>query len=89
MEKHTPGPWEVAKKHGLITNRIVGDGNSVAFTTIYDQDGANAHLIATAPELLAFAEKIVERCSNAGFASWLSNDARELVALAKNELDNA
>lgn len=66
MSNHTPGPWDTTdhgdKRHkefaimaagGKIASVFAGFGAHFDWPT----SGANAHLIAAAPDLLAYAEK--------------------------------
>jgi hypothetical protein len=66
MSKHTPGPWETFKEHNV---RDVHDHRGVATCggysqnwnedIVYQENIANARLIAAAPELLEAAKKMV------------------------------
>jgi len=95
MSKHTPGPWHVVDHH--IANRYYvsvrhGDASigaaswDVARVTVRqtwrDQQIANAHLIAAAPDLLAalqaFADEIVP--NNPNDPLWIN--ARAAIAKA-------
>ncbi len=57
VEGHTPGPWRI--KGGMI----VGDsGVNVAAASVapsYNEMFANAHLIASAPDLLAACQRVL------------------------------
>ncbi len=61
---HTPGPWilEKGKAHDLIVDK---DGTPIAEINTFigpfgrDENNANAHLIAAAPELLRAIELII------------------------------
>lgn len=57
MSEHTPGPWAF---DGPAENIIVWSGpdNRVCFMTSDGPAEANARLIAAAPELLRFVEKV-------------------------------
>ena len=67
---HTPGQWEASKGEGLAHWNISGDGQCLANVfdfigspTLYDRVGqgeANAHLIASAPDLLAALESLTQ-----------------------------
>ena len=70
MGEHTPGPWEARFVDGLwavcgpddwVAAYSNDKGSSIVFMdSVYEtQDIANAHLIATAPDLYDFAEKFV------------------------------
>jgi hypothetical protein len=56
--KHTQGPWKVVTRpSSFITSVVFHDDNQ--FTSIVDQcTEANAHLIASAPELYELLSKI-------------------------------
>lgn len=56
--KHTPGPWTYQEGtsphfHGTVYTEETGDSVAVTYN---DEDGANARLIAAAPELLEVLE---------------------------------
>jgi hypothetical protein len=64
---HTPGPW--FSQGGFLTIYSMSDGDSGTTCAIakmlreqpgYEQAEANAHLIAAAPDLLAFAESFLD-----------------------------
>ena len=66
--KHTPGPWKTGGGSGDEDRYVIGpDGELIACVLPDNLDGwnlphdyqANAHLIATAPELLKEAENII------------------------------
>lgn len=63
--KHTPGPWKVQKPDSQsYAHTITGNGfwiADVAHGAIKDDDVANAHLIAAAPELLEALKKCLPR----------------------------
>ncbi len=67
--QHTPGPWEVATDGATVLagqfDEFVADCQSDGYNaeSAYDQDRANARLIAAAPELL-------EACRNSLNALW-------------------
>lgn len=51
--KHTPGPWHVYKGHGLyVDSSSAGSVCKVAEKRASEQQVANAHLIAAAPDML-------------------------------------
>lgn len=82
--KHTPGPWNYA--HGS-TDLLTHDGDDVAYvdTAIPErskaEQQANARLIAAAPCLLAFAQKV----SDGGHdMADLMTEARSVIAKATN-----
>lgn len=68
--KHTPGPWtfESGKSfRGMTTKFLIGDnGQGFAHTVGLNEpeDTANAHLMISAPDMLAALEDIVKCESN-------------------------
>ncbi len=60
MSKHTPGPWDVRKIDSAVSFRGIfgicanGGGGSIA-----DEEKANAHLIAMAPEMLTLLKRLM------------------------------
>ena len=62
--KSTPGPWEISNSGRQVGKRALnGSLNLLADTTnscFYEEDEANAHLIAAAPEMLDFIVLVVE-----------------------------
>ncbi len=86
MTKHTPGPWEVDVFHtqGWLdgaptysTEIVVQAQNQAATVCTINRAvaayGANARLVACAPELLAMAERYARECDYCG------GDGRKLV----------
>lgn len=74
--KHTPGPWYFGEDGRYVRE----SGSDVAIAYVEDDDGhpdpeharplprdANARLIAAAPDLLAFAERVVAKFKPATF----------------------
>lgn len=62
--KHTPGPWRIARdyspEHGETPYIVDGAGKNVAMAAYMPtEQGANARLIAAAPDLLAALEAAV------------------------------
>ncbi len=81
MSKHTPGPWAF---DGPADNIIVWSSpeNRVCFMTSDGAAEANARLIAIAPELLSFAEKVRDYARETDDES-LYAAAADLVAKAE------
>ena len=52
MSKHTPGPWKLRKHSTNDTIWNIETPQKSVATTYNDEKGADAHLIASAPELL-------------------------------------
>ena len=97
MSKHTPGPWVVDPAN---PNLVARDGDVYEYicevspsvfsnsTHSYDQECANARLIAVAPELLEalkelmeYAGIIEERCDTVA-----TNKARAAIAKAEGKV---
>lgn len=67
--KHTPGPWMIDENENYGTEKVrVNNGLTIAVTDhrtdLYDLDfahesEANARLIASCPEMLAFVEMVL------------------------------
>ena len=86
--KHTPGPWQVNRK-GQTHVEAARDGQGINIIAncddpddirTRDEDRANAKLIATSPDLLAFARECARADSDCGPA--VREAARALVAKA-------
>jgi hypothetical protein len=93
--KHTPGPWRlehgiVSAPHGLFITRDVQDGERYVArmdgsTHAALETKANARLIASAPELLDAAIKLLDdQFRHNDFATWCADRklAREVIARA-------
>lgn len=82
---HTPGPWRIGQVH-------VDDANGfrVAAVTYREEQAANARLIASAPELMAVCERLVndfpENKYDCTGIHALYAAARAAIAKAKGEL---
>ncbi len=93
---HTPGPWTIMAMDADIGCRTILGGRSYfAITETVglsddDEDRANAHLIAAAPELLEALEAIAEGRTlvmddiGETFAEALRRDARAAIEKAGN-----
>lgn len=97
--KHTPGPWSVVDGHypGFIT--ITGPSSSISIvTSAIDLDfndylvrTADAHLIASAPELLSIVQRFVALDAqwhpdrHAAEKAELMAEARATIAKARGE----
>ena len=86
--KHTPGPWQV-NRNGQTHVEAARDGQGINIIAncddpddirTRDEDRANAKLIATSPDLLAFARECARADSDCGPA--VREAARVLVAKA-------
>jgi hypothetical protein len=99
MSKHTPGPWrfysqlvwsEAVKTDQYRTNEICKINERLRVPE--DEREANARLIAAAPELLAFANHVLEQIKSGacgytdGSEAELRNYAEQLIAKAKGGL---
>lgn len=99
---HTPAPWKIAGKSGNDHEAFVIDAESrsICWTTntldcdtdeetITEEDKANAHLIAAAPELLAAAKSALRalRSYNPGPLADKADPVRTVIiaAIAKAE----
>lgn len=68
--KFTKGPWVAVKSpfevynvdHGVLKYEVCGDNNLIA--AIYDEDSADMHLIAAAPDLYAALEHFFNNLSS-------------------------
>ena len=98
--KHTPGPWHV----GGIADSIVyaADGFAVANANVYHnshgphETGANARLIAAAPDMLAALEAIEARISGiwdnpalVAFGPLSTNTDADCLAIARAAIAKA
>lgn len=96
----TPGPWSMESKEerdfiasdcdGVRSGwvRIRADGVTVAasYMRSEDQNEANARLIAEAPAMADFAEKVAEYFTMAGEPHWLGEEARAILARIRGEV---
>lgn len=83
----TPGPWYVGDQDGYLWNIHDGKARTIAETgmgnDIYaDHAEANAHLIATAPELYEALDELEAFVHNLGYREYPSA-AKARAALAK------
>lgn len=91
-EQHTPGPWRYRVgdewSHSVVTDDGElpdGSPNSWVVATINtrrDEKEANAHLIAAAPNLLAFALEYLDSCKD-GEGGSATNMRMASAAIAK------
>ena len=87
--QHTPGPWHVGMKPGPI---VYGpNGEQVASLVVpmlpEEENRANAHLIAAAPELLAALRDVIGWIP--GSSAWHTDAARKSVENARAVLAQA
>ncbi len=94
MSEHTPGPWTATKQTERCTyiaaNTKIADVYSTAFRD-FENEAANARLIAAAPELLAALKALLEACYAADAAEELDervhgglmDAARDAIAAAE------
>ena len=75
MSKHTPGPWQV------IGGNVYGDN----LRALLPMNGADARLIAAAPELLAALEMVMENYGSEYKFTDTFIYARAAIAKAKGE----
>ena len=88
--KHTQGNWEVKESDGVLTIVCTDLNNRKYYICDVNGDAdyeptyrANANLIASAPELLAFAQKWVE------FRNGEDTDPKELWYMATQAIAKA
>jgi hypothetical protein len=91
--KHTPGPWWFSEVEN--GNYQIGQGDSALATTIPiwnglqiterkpDEDKANAHLIAAAPELLEALEDAIDKLNDADMHEGFVARALDVIAKAR------
>ena len=89
--RFTPGPWKVLKPlHGHATKyRCVQIGTDKTYTTL-EVLPSDAHLIATAPELLVMCQRLEQMFPQVGDPfcggdQQLMHDLRAVIAKAKGE----
>lgn len=89
---HTPGPWHIAKsgniqsQHGITV--AVPYGPAGKFVDVEPEHQANAHLIASAPELLMALEALAPMFGRPGVAEDYGDEilkAEAAIAKAKGE----
>lgn len=82
--KHTPGPWFVTGKltkyveariGGGLVQEVAACGPTAADNGYGDQQEANAHLIAAAPDLLEALDKMLDNEEQRDFEKWLRSKA--------------
>ena len=92
--KGTPGPWATEDgRHGRVlvraANNVIVAKSMRASLVDTDEEEANAHLIAAAPELLALAERLAADISEDTGCECVNcqsqRDARAIVARIKGE----
>lgn len=95
--RHTPGPWKVSSPHNGVINAFLVDYGPVTANQIVMDAGANARLIAAAPEMLEQLERcllnieslnalIEERCPDLRSGSSDTEEmTRKVIAKAKGD----
>ena len=95
MSKHTPGPWQISKSNNekLSTVEIGTEDRYITLLSwtkdIAEEQKANARLIASAPELLEAAEKVIQNgmaCSHDEVKARV--ELRQVIEKAKGEGEN-
>ena len=90
--KHTPGPWRavacdtgwlIESGDGLGANHIADEHGHVGPAADDDRDGANADLIAAAPDLLAACEALYDLTPWSSADQRLRAEEQARVAIAK------
>lgn len=94
--KHTPGPWRINKRSALMVETETGRG--IASTGVYStntdngqhllDNEANARLIAAAPEMLAWLQKMLIVSDNNGvveldYIQW--SEVKDLITKATTQ----
>lgn len=81
MSAHTPGPWVVSNKGGMLNVSAPASGGALASLGIPkgEERFANARLIAAAPDLLAACEAVVSLLAVEGLKSPTVEVARAAV----------
>lgn len=90
--KHTPGPWELADENNAHFEIQIGETicsldrcsphSDLKYVIERDEMIANGHLIMAAPDLLKFAQYVVD---STPFGSELNNKAAEVINKAIGE----
>ena len=91
MGKHTPAPWRIDDE--WIRPRVVADGIGVVAIMAehdigqqeWDQDEANAALIAAAPDLLAACKQVLASYERGGVIARADVAGAVLAAVEKAE----
>jgi hypothetical protein len=87
--QYTPRPWKIEESKKIDSNRVWRICDSAGYTITrftgdpkdpFTQDGANARLIAAAPDLLEALKTLLEFSHNVNDAA--EQDAREAIAKA-------
>ncbi len=79
---HTPGPW---KFHGDDLQIESGTRNVCKINEYIPECGANARLIAAAPEMLDILKRIVSDNDGPGEFGWALDMARTVIAKAEGK----
>lgn len=87
--KHTPGPWKVCGHDVSGDYDHFEEGVRVAISTICEKEeqDANAHLIASAPELLEALQSLLD-CPDLNLDG-LEDETVEAIKLAENTIRKA
>lgn len=82
MKTHTPGPWHLGMRPGLIYGPLGEQIADMRGLTLEKYESiANAHLIASAPDLLAALERLAHPMADDEDLDY----AREVIARAKGQ----
>ena len=90
---HTPGPWWVDNRrpHGAlqIQGRHRGPGSSfcVASVNYYEDDAANANLIAAAPDLYQICKEVLDWVHGKRAGDCITNDITQRLVSAINKVE--
>lgn len=96
MSKHTPGPWFIsgrmtkfieARIPGGMIQEVAGVGPTDFDNGYGEQQEANARLISAAPDLLAAAERVLEKLDHPtlGVTIYDADALRDAIAKARGE----
>lgn len=92
-KRHTPGPWKIGRDisfGGRFGGKTIRGSSTVAIAVFGSgRGGANARLIAAAPELLAALRDIVEAVDPAVGGLTLEDWATGPVAAARAAIEGA
>ena len=89
MEKlFTKGEWVIRKVDGKFAIMRHDTGYGICYTVMCDEyDKANAHLIASAPEMYAMLQRWVDsyECVDDNYQDGVNSDTIDLLAKARGE----
>jgi len=92
MSEHTLGPWHVwHETHVMGDDRLVAacGGYSNNVKPAYDENAANARLIAAAPDMLEALKYITEQMPDHGSEADAARAAWRMLAIARDTIRKA